>query len=71
MSYSSTQLEAKYRMTLSRLSQAAGELEELDAEGYGRTLHFALGQLSEAIGNVESSRKYDATKYGFTIKEGV
>lgn len=71
MSYSSTQLEAKYRMTLSRLRQAESDLEDLEVDGYGRTLHFALAELAEVIGNVEESRRHDAAKYKFTIKEGV
>jgi hypothetical protein len=64
-------LEAKYRMAISRLQLATNELEYLEEGGYGRTLHFALAKLSEALYDVIANRDHDAEKYGFTPRDGI
>lgn len=74
MSYvylSKKDIEGKYRMALTKLQNAAREIEYLDEGEYGDTLRFTLGHLEEAIGSLKHNRDQAAEKYKFTPKEGI
>lgn len=64
-------LEAKYRMALSRLRLAHQEIEQIEAGGYGETLHLTLAHLEETIGSLVDNQVKAAEKYGFTLREGI
>jgi hypothetical protein len=68
---SSRDLEASYRMMLSRLEQAHADALRLAQGGYGEGLDLLAAGLEGTIAAARSIRDDAAKKYGFTPRKGL